>query len=164
MVMRSVADTPVRVIVASIPEPENFRLTSPGGTPVSVNCPLPSTAVEMSVPTIVTVTLVAAIVLNTPGAVMAVETPVTRPIITAPRDARLAEGAVGEYDASDPHPAAVAASAVISVSTQRFETRVTCGPPGIGIGLGRTQDAGTEEQATFRTSCTVCPAQIFKEN
>src|SRR5262249_60841502 len=104
MVMRSVADTPVRVIVASIPEPENFRLTSPGGTPVSVNCPLPSTAVEMSVPTIVTVTLVAAIVLNTPGAVMAVETPVTQPLKTPPHGRRPAGEPLGQEQTPNPPP------------------------------------------------------------
>jgi hypothetical protein len=52
------------VIDALTPAPENFNVTSPGGTPVSSNIPLPSTVEEMFVPLIETVSVVDAFAVN----------------------------------------------------------------------------------------------------
>ncbi len=112
--IRSSAATPVSVSVASMPGPENLNCTVPGGTPVKVNCPAPSTWVVTDVPTTVTVMLVVAIV-EMPAAdqrsvAMAVDgaalTLLTRPVITAPvvLDARTLVGLAGVTDVLAPSP------------------------------------------------------------
>jgi hypothetical protein len=95
MVIRSVADTPVNMIVAFVPEPENRSRTSPGGTPVNMNCPPPSMTVEMLVPTTATLTAAVAMVSKAGRAPIAAM-PLTRPMITAPRDPSIVDEAVGD--------------------------------------------------------------------
>src|SRR5687767_52662 len=117
--MRSPAATPLNVIVALAPLPANLNWTSPGGTPFSSKFPLPSTVVVMSVPTIVTVTVVVAIG-RAPVTLAVAETgtPVTRPVIVAVPARRKPDGPAGERASVPPQ----AAAAVDSPTTKTADS------------------------------------------
>src|SRR5262245_9716618 len=87
---------------ALTPEPLKLMVTVPGGTPVSVNCPRPSTSVEMLVPAMLTRSEVPArgAMTSVLAAVAAVRLlPLTRPVITAPlEEPPRPEGPVGVSD------------------------------------------------------------------
>jgi hypothetical protein len=103
----------------------------------SVNCPWPSVVVEMFVPTMETVTLLVASVLNVlPSSARGAVTPVplTVPEIDAPADDL--EGPTGESDASPP-PHAVAAT-IVAARMNRFITPIPSGKAGEVSGKPRS--------------------------
>src|SRR5262245_43634232 len=138
--IRSVADTPRNVTVASLPEPLNLSVTSPGGTPVRVNWPEPSTCVLTEVPTMVTVIPVVAMTEKpdadqrsaaaAPDPTLA--TLLTRPTITAPLadDAPRPDGLAGFTAVPALSPQAAEILATATMTTQRCAVRIVELMPG----------------------------------
>src|SRR4051812_18954056 len=97
---------PLSVMLALAPGAVKFSVTVPSGTLFNVNCPWPLVVVEMLVPAIETLTLLASIRLREPGLsarIVVRPLPVTVPEIDAPAD--VDEGPTGDIDAFPPHAA-----------------------------------------------------------